>query len=68
MDTELNVRRHRPPCPMSLAPGQVLCQHLAGRAVQGHQAGLAEFGAANGQRPSLKIDILQLKIACFAKS
>ena len=53
---------------MALAPGDVLCQHLAGRGVQWHQASLTELGAANGQHPSLKIDILQLEIARFAET
>jgi len=63
-----HVGRHRPPCPMRLAPGQVLCQHLAGRGVQWHQASLTELGTANGQHPGLKIDILQLQVTCLAES
>ncbi len=53
---------------MLLAPGQVLCQHPAGRGVQGHQARLTELGTAHGQHPGLEIDILQLQMTRLAES
>lgn len=61
------VGGYRPPCPMALASGNVVCEHLAGRGVQWYQASLTELGAADRQHRGLEIDILKLEVARFAK-
>ena len=53
---------------MAIASGDVVAEDLTGRGMQRHQTRLAEFGAADRQHSGLEIDILKLKIACFAKA
>ncbi len=42
---------------MTPTSGDVVCEHLAGRAIQGHQASFAELGAANRQNRCFEVDI-----------
>ncbi len=41
------IRGHRSVCPMALASGDIVCEHLAGRSMQGHQSIFTELGAAD---------------------
>src|SRR2546426_12465465 len=59
---------HRPVPPMAFASADVICEHVAGRGMQGHQTSLAELGAADGQHRCLEIDISKLEVACFAEA
>src|SRR5947208_826755 len=54
--------------PMTSASDDVVAEHFTGRRMQRHQAGFAELGAADRQHPRLEIDILKLKITCFAET
>src|SRR5205823_2338014 len=66
---ETNKKRCDPTAdPMAIASGDVVPEDLTGRGMQRHQTGLAELGAADRQHPILQIDILKLKIACFAEA
>jgi hypothetical protein len=53
---------------MALASGQVVCEHIAGRCVQWHQAGFTELGVADRQYCGLKIDILKLQVTRFTET
>ena len=62
------IRRDRSACPMTIAPGDIVVEHLTRRGMQRHQTRFAELGATDRQHRSLEIDILKLKIACFAET
>src|SRR5437867_2498273 len=59
---------HRALPPMALASAKVIGEHVAGRGMQGHQTGLAEFRAADGQHPGVEVDIVKLEVAGFAEA
>jgi hypothetical protein len=48
---------HRSPCPMSLTSGDVVSKHRAGRCMQRHQAGLAQYNpdALGSQTPGPRV-------------
>src|ERR1700737_3007584 len=61
------IGRHRPSCPMALAPDDVVCEHPGGCGRQGYQAVPAKLGTADSQHSGLQIDVFKLKIARFAE-
>ena len=48
---------------MTVASGDIVCEHVASRGMQRHELRLAELGAADGQQRRLQIDVLKLEIA-----
>jgi hypothetical protein len=52
---------------MALASGDVLGEHLAGRCMQGDQAGLPKLGTTDRQHRCRQIDIVKFKVEGFAQ-
>ena len=63
-----DVGRDRPSCPATCASREVICEHVAGRRLQGQQASLAEFGASDCQHRGPEIDVLEFEVACFPEA
>ena len=53
---------------MALASGDVLGEHLAGRCMQGYQAGLPKLGTTDCQHRRCQIDIVKRKVEGFART
>jgi len=63
-----DVGGDRPSCPPTCASREVICEHVAGRRMQGQQASLAEFAASDCQRRAPEIDVLEFEVACFSEA
>lgn len=62
------VRRRRSSSPMTLAPGDIVCEHLASGRMHRDQPIFTELGAADRQYAGLQIDVFELEIARFTQT